>query len=302
MVRAEDPDAVIVLGDFDAACTGPDCGGEAVGLARSLDSGAVQAIVGGTAAITVGGTTVAPVPAYGLGVTVVDLVNRAVGGQVARARMDTVWADRVTANAAVAAVVTREVEALDRTLDEPVAEMRFALPGDGPGELAAGRLLADAVRGAGRVTLGIVPTSAVRFGLPGGTLRLRHVYERMPFPSPLSVVTVTGDMLIAALDSALMAPTLPVHVGGMTVRFEARRRPGQRVREIRLDDGGRVDRRREYRVAVPAALLELAPFGAFREVPSEPLGVTDRAALRRYLGLLRQPVEPPAGDRLVIVR
>jgi len=302
MVRAENPDAVFVLGDFDAACTGPTCGGEAVGLARSLDSGAVQAIVGGTAAITVGETTVAPVPAYGMGLTVVDLVHRAVGGKTARARMDTVWADRVTPDSAVAAVVTRELGALDRALDEPVAELRFTLAGDGPGEQPLGRLLADAVRGAGRAPLAMVPSSAVRFGLPGGTVRLRHVYERMPFPSPLSVVTVTGDALMAALDSALAAPALPVHVAGMTVRYEARRRPGQRVREIRLDDGERIERRRTYPIAVSAALLELAPFAAFRDAPAEALGVTDRAALRRYLGLLRQPVDAPAADRLVIVR
>jgi hypothetical protein len=88
----------------------------------------------------------------------------------------------------------------------------------------------------------------------------------------------------------------------MTVRYDARRRPGQRVREVRLDDGDRLDRRATYRVAVSATLLELAPFAAVREAPAEPLGVTDRAALRRYLGLLRQPVEAPAGDRVVFVR
>jgi 2',3'-cyclic-nucleotide 2'-phosphodiesterase (5'-nucleotidase family) len=240
--------------------------------------------------------------AYGVGLTVVDLVQLAVGGKTARARVDTVWADRVTPDSAVAAIVTREMLALDRALDEPVAELRFALAGEGEGELPLGRLVADAVRGAGRAQLAIIPTGTIRFGLPGGTLRLRHVYERVPFPSPLSVVTVTGEALLAALDSALGAPALPVHVAGLTLRYEARRRPGQRVREIRLDDGARVDRRKTYRIAVSAGLLDLAPFAAFRAAASEALGVTDRAALRRYLQLLRQPVEAPAGARLVVVR
>ena len=301
-VLAENPDAVIVLGDFDASCTGPGCGGEAVGLARALGDGAVQAIVGGTAAMTVGGTTVAPVLAYGVGLTVVDLVHLAVGGKTARARMDTVWADRVSPDSAVAGIVRREMEALDRTLDQPVAELRFALMGDSTGELPLGRLAADAVRGAGRAQLAIVPSAMIRFGLPGGTVRLRHLYERMPFPSSLSVVTVTGEALLGALDSALAASALPVYLAGMTVRYEARRRPGQRVREVRLEGGARVDRRRSYRVAVSAALLDLAPFAAFRDASSEDLGVTDRGAMRRYLGLLRQPVEAPAANRLVIVR
>ena len=301
-VRAGNPDAVFVLGDFDAACTGAECGGEAVGLARALDSGVVHAIVGGTAATTIRGTAVAPVLGYGVGVTVVDLVHLAVGGRAARARVDTVWADRVTPDSVVAGIVAREVAALDRVLDEPVAELRFALVGDNAGELPLGRLVADAIRGAGRAQLAIVPSSTIRFGLPGGTLRLRHLYERMPFPSPLIVVTVSGDVLLAALDSALAAPALPVHVAGMTIRFEARRQPGQRVREIRLEDGERLDRRRTYRIAVSAALFDLVPFAAFRDASPEALDVTDRAALRRYLGLLRQPVEAPAAARLVIVR
>ena len=302
MVRTGNPDAVLVLGDFDAACTDPGCGGEALGIARSLDSGAVHAIVGGTAATSIHGTTVAPVLAYGVGLTVVDLVQLAVGGTTARARVDTVWADRVTPDSAVAGLVAREVAALDRALDEPVATLRFALPGEGEGELPLGRLVADAVRGAGRAPLAIVPTATIRFGLPGGALRLRHLYERIPFPSPLTVVTVTGEVLLGALDATLAASPLPVHVAGMTVRYEARRRSGQRVRELRLEGGERVDRRKTYRIVVSASLFDLAPFAAFRAAPSESLGVTDRAAVRRHLGLLRQPVEAPTADRLVIVR
>jgi hypothetical protein len=116
------------------------------------------------------------------------------------------------------------------------------------------------------------------------------------------VVTVSGQALGAALDSALAASPAAIHVAGLTARFEARRRPGQRLRDVRLDDGQRLDRRATYRVAVPDALLALAPFAAFRDLPAEALGVTDRAAVRRHLGLLRQPVEAPGGDRLVIVR
>jgi hypothetical protein len=124
----------------------------------------------------------------------------------------------------------------------------------------------------------------------------------MPSPSPLIVVSVTGQVLRAALDSALAAGAPPVHVAGLTVRYEARRRPGQRVRDIRLEGGDRLDRRKTYQVVVSAALLDLAPFAAFREAPSESLGVTDRAAFRRYISLLRQPVDAPAADRLVITR
>jgi len=301
-IRASNPDAVIVLGDFDAACSDPACGGEALGLARAVESGTVQAIVGGAAATSVGGVTVAPVLAYGLGLTVVDLVQLATGGKEARARVDTVWVDRVRPDSAVANLVSRETLALDRALDEPVATLRFALVGEGAGELPMGRLVADAVRGAGRSRIGIIPSSVLRFGLPGGTLRLRNLYERLPFPTPLVTVTVTGEALTAALDSALAASPLMVHVSGITVRYDARRKAGDRIREIRLEGEGRIDRKQTYAVTIPLSLLDLGPFAGFRDAAQESLGVTDRQALRRYLGLLRQPVEAPAAERVVITR
>jgi 2',3'-cyclic-nucleotide 2'-phosphodiesterase (5'-nucleotidase family) len=303
-MRATNPDAVIAVGDFDAACATPGCGGEAVGLARSLDSGAVDAIVGGTAQIRVRGTMVAPVLAFGLGLTVIDVVQLANGGNEARARVDTVWANRVTADSVVAAVVARETEALDRALDEPVATLRFALSGDGrdDGDLPLGRLVADAVRGAGRGQVGIIPSATVRFGLPGGTVRLRHLYERLPYPSPLVTLVVSGEDLLAALDTALVGQPVPVQLSGITVRYEATRRPGQRIREARLDGGARVERRTTYTLVVPLALFELDGFAAWAGRDSRALGMSDRQALRRYLSLLRQPVEAPAIDRVTVTR
>jgi 2',3'-cyclic-nucleotide 2'-phosphodiesterase (5'-nucleotidase family) len=303
-LRAAGTDAIIVVGDFDAACATPGCGGEAVELARALDSGAVHAIVGGTAAIVVRGTAVAPVLAYGMGLTVVDVVRLADGGTAARARVDTVWADRVTPDADVARVVTGELEELNRTLDEPVATLRFALA-DEPqddADVPLGRLMADAARGAGRGRIGLVPTAAVRFGLPGGTVRLRHLYERMPFPSPLVMLTVSGADLLAALEGALTAQPIAVQVSGLTVRADATRRAGQRIREARLDDGSRVNPRATYGVVVPLALFDLEAFAPWAARTAEPLNVTDRQALRRYLGLLRQPVEAPVAGRVTVTR
>jgi 2',3'-cyclic-nucleotide 2'-phosphodiesterase (5'-nucleotidase family) len=303
-VRETRPDAVIAIGDFDAACAAPGCGGEAVGLARALDSGAVHAIIGGTAALRVHGTTVAPVLAFGQGLTVVDVVQLADGGTEARARVDTVWANRVTPDTAVATVVTREMGALNRALEEAVATLRFALGGDGQdaSDLPVGRLVADAVRGAGRGQIGLIPSTAVQFGLPGGTVRLRHLYERMPFPSTLVALTVSGEELLAALDTALVGHPVPIQVSGITVRYEATRRAGQRIREVRLDGGGRLERRATYRVVISQSLVEVPGFAAWADRDSEALGVTDRQALRRYLGLLRQPVEAPIAERVTITR
>jgi hypothetical protein len=93
-----------------------------------------------------------------------------------------------------------------------------------------------------------------------------------------------------------------VQVSGVTLRYDATRRAGQRIREARLDDGGRVDRRATYRVVVPQTLFELEAFAPWTARTAAPLNVTDRQALRRYLGLLRQPVDAPAVERVTVTR
>jgi hypothetical protein len=115
-------------------------------------------------------------------------------------------------------------------------------------------------------------------------------------------LTISGRDLLAALDTALAGQPIPVQVSGITIRYDATRRPGQRIREVWFDGGERLDRRATYRVVVPQGLFELAGFAGWAVRDAEALGVTDRQALRRYLGLLRQPVEAPAGERVTVRR
>jgi 2',3'-cyclic-nucleotide 2'-phosphodiesterase (5'-nucleotidase family) len=292
-VRAADPDAIIVIGDFDAACDS-GCEGEAVALVEALDSGAVHAVIGGAVATTVRGTPVVPVLAYGVGLSAVDVIRRPAGSIAIRARTDTVWGDQVTPDSAVRALVSQGAEDVRRIVERPVATLRFALPGDQPGESALGRLAADAVRSVARREIAVIPGDAFRGGLDGGTVRVADLLRLLPQPSPLVVVTLTGEALTAGLERAVAGEAPVVHISGITVRYDPRRPPGKRVREVRLDDGRRVDRKRTYTLALPAELL--APergFSQWAVTPRETVGTSDRDALLRYLGLLRQPVEAP---------
>ena len=85
------------------------------------------------------------------------------------------------------------------------------------------------------------------------------------------------------------------HLAGVEVRWDSTHASGQRVRDIRIRNGGRIDSGRRYTLAVPDFLLgaqdEFAPLAG---LPAEPGGVLDVDALVRYLGALSQPVEPPA--------
>jgi 2',3'-cyclic-nucleotide 2'-phosphodiesterase (5'-nucleotidase family) len=301
-VQAAQPDAILVAGDFDAACDS-GCAGEAVTLLESLDSAAVHAVLGGAVATTVRGVPVVPVLAYGIGLSVVDVVRRRDGTLAIRPRVDTLWADAVTPDTTVRAVVRRHAGEVRRLLDRPVATLRFALAGAGAEALPLGRLLADAVRTAARGEVALVPTDAMHGDLPGGPVRVGDLLRLLPEPSPVVRLSVTGEALLAALERAVSGTAPSVHVAGLTVRYDPRRQPGRRVREARLDDGRRVERRRTYAVATTEALLAgtrgSETLGA---AARESVRVSDRDALTRYLGLLQQPVEAPPTARFVVTR
>ena len=184
-----------------------------------------------------------------------------------------------------------------------MATLKFALPGTGDGELPLGRLVADAYRGAARTQLAMVPRDALREGLPGGALKVSDLFAFLPRPSPLVTVTVTGDSLLAALEHAVAADAPTIYVAGMTVRVDSRRLAGRRIRDARIIGGDRIDRRTTYTIAVPASLLDpRRGFSQLARAPREPVGMSDRDALGRYLALLRQPVEAPGEVRIVITR
>jgi len=300
--RAARADAVLLLGDFDASCDS-GCSGEAITLAEALDSGAVDAIVGGTAATTVRGIPVVPVLAYGIGVSVLDVVRRATGQITIRSHVDTLWHERLSPDTAVAGAIARGAAGIRRELERPVATLKFTLPGTGDGELALGRLVADAYRSAARTQVAMVPSDALREGLPGGVVKVGDLYAFFPSPSPLVTVSVTGDSLLAALEHAVAGEAPTVHVAGITVRVDSRRPAGRRIRDARIIGGARIDRRTTYTIAVPASILDpRRGFSQLARAPRELVGTTDRDALARYLGLLRQPVEAPGDERIVVTR
>jgi 2',3'-cyclic-nucleotide 2'-phosphodiesterase (5'-nucleotidase family) len=300
--RAARADAVVLIGDFDASCDS-GCTGEAVAFAEKVDSSAVDAIIGGTVATAVRGTPVVPVLAYGIGVSTLDVVRRSDGRIAVRSRVDTLWHARVTPDTAVAAAIARGSAGVRRELERPVATLRLSLPGTGEGELALGRLIADAYRSAARSEIAMVPSDAFRAGLNGGVLRVGDLYVFMPLPSPLVTISVTGDSLIAALEHAVDGERLTVHVAGITVQVDPRRPAGRRIREVRLIGGKSIDRRARYTVASPASLLDpRRGFSTLAGAPRNAVGVSDRDALIRYVGLLRQPVDAPPDERIVFRR
>jgi 5'-nucleotidase len=111
-------------------------------------------------------------------------------------------------------------------------------------------------------------------------------------------VEVTGAQLKEAIENAVRGERPDAHLSGMTVRYDPAAPEGQRVREIRLDNGQVVD-------ADDVVTLGLSEFIAtggdrytsFTQGRTTRTELVDLDAVIAYLQSLPQPVRAPATGR-----
>ena len=304
--RARRPDLTILVAHEGAFCDTLPCRGAIVDLARELDSTRVQLIVSGHTHTLVN-TVVNGIPivqarsnstAYG----VADLVRHDDGSRSWRVRVETVWADRVTPDAGVAAIVARyrpEVEKRSRT---QVAVLRDSLP-NGRGEYALGNLIADAQRAAAPgIDFALMNNGGIRRDLYPGAITYGDLFEVQPFGNDIVKVWITGRALKDVLEQALRSGRPGDHVSGLEVRYDPGRPAGDRVVELRRAGGDPIDPDRTYVLALNDYLQGGGDgFAQFRVLPSERTGRTDLEALVEYLTRLPQPVAVPMDRRFLPV-
>jgi 2',3'-cyclic-nucleotide 2'-phosphodiesterase (5'-nucleotidase family) len=294
-------DVVIVVAHEGAACDSAGCRGAILDMARQLDSGAVDLIVSGhthrLVNTRVNGIAVVGAAASGTAVAVADVV-RSGGRREVRTRLVTPYADVVRPDSAVAARVARARRAVDSVTSRPVARLRAGLRRDGP-EHALGRLIADAQRHMARADVAIMNNGGIRADLPAGQVTFGDLYTVQPFGNRLLRLTVTGRVLLAALEHAVSGAEPDGHVAGVEVWYDPARPPGRRITRTRLDNGRRIEAGRSYSLAVNSFMaVGGSGFAMLVDPPQVDAGLTDVDAMVRYLGVVPQPVDAPSAPRL----
>lgn len=300
-VRAADPDFVVVAAHEGAFCDST-CEGNVVAMARALDAGSVDLIVSGhthsRVNTVVNGIPIVQAYARGSALDVVDFVRRADGSRLVRAQVLTAWADSVTPDTAIARIVARYAAETARQAGRPVARLRFAMPREPDGEYALGQLVADAFRNVTRADVALINNSGIRRDLPGGRVTYGELFEVQPFGNRLVTLEVPGAVIVDVLEHALREERPAAHVSGLTVEWDPRRPPGERVREVRLADGNRLRPDRIYTLAVPDFLAAGGSgYAMLARRTARPTAWTDIEALELYLRRLPEPVEVAGGDR-----
>lgn len=305
-VRAEKPDAIILVAHAGDACRDGACDGETIRLAKALGRGAVDAIVSGHvhAAVTDTSTGIpilqarSSARAFG----VIDLVRRLDGSKGAVLELRTPFADEVTPDAEVARVVdagTRAARALEgRVLGQ--TRLPLARAGESDGQYPLGNLIADAFRVLSRADVAMINNTGIRADLAAGPITFGQLYALQPFGNRVVSIEVSGTVLKQGLERVLQSGRPGAHLSGVRVTYDKDAKAGERVLSIRFDDGRAWKANGSYVVALPDFLatggsgytmfttsLELASAGIDVDVVAD------------YLRKLPRPFEAPAAPRIV---
>lgn len=313
--RAAGADFVVVTAHVGASCEQPGtapaepsagCRGEILEMADALTE-PVDLIVGGHSHRRVlteeDGIPVLEASSYSMAYSLTDLERR--GGRTVAVRREVrvPFADEVTPDTQVARIVA-EWERNVRPITERVITTLAQPMEREEGEYALGNLIADALRVQAGAQVSLVNNGSIRRALPAGPVCWGVLFELQPFANALVRVEVTGAQLREALENAVRGGGSPdAHIAGMTVRYDPAAPEGQRVREIRLDNGQVVD----ADDVVTVGLSEFIATGGDRYTSFTRGRITrtemvDLDAVIAYLQSLPQPVEPPALGRWQPVR
>jgi len=305
-VRAERPDLTILVAHEGAFCDSLPCAGEIVDLARGLDSTIVQLIVSGhthsLVHTVVNGIPIVQARSNGTAYGVADLVRRDDGSRAWKVRVETVWADRVTPDSGITAIVARYRPMVDRIAGQPVAELRDPLTRDGQ-QYPLGNLIADAQRAAAPGTdFALMNNGGIRRDLRAGQITYSDLFELQPFANNITQVWITGSQLHDLLEFAVGGGAPRFHLSGLAVRYDLAKPRGSRIVSMRSASGAPIQPARTYVLALSDFLQEGGEgLNLLRTLPSHRTGKTDLEALIAYLKAMPQPVTPPRDVRFAPV-
>jgi 2',3'-cyclic-nucleotide 2'-phosphodiesterase (5'-nucleotidase family) len=211
-----------------------------------------------------------------------------------------------------AQIVASYERRLSTALDEVVGTSAVPLDATGVrevGESRIGNLMADALRADAGADIGLTNSGAIRGDrvYPAGPITRRTLLAMHPFGNVNCKISVTGRVLLAALNSGVSK--LPTgsgqfpQVSGLTMKVNMRARPGTRVTDVSVD-GEPLDPEMMYTVALPDYLLKggdnYTMFGRAEVLVSPESGNLIVAALEKYIAD-RHDVSPEIEGRITIV-
>ena len=156
----------------------------------------------------------------------------------ARAELLPLWTDKTGQDSEVLKTISALSVGVDEEMDKVVSETAVDLSFSPEGlDSSIGSWMTDAMRRQAGTDLAFQNTAGIRAGFNKGRIKVRDVYQIMPFENTLVTLTMTGSQLLELVRDNLHHDRSNLQVSGLSVKFHES--PDDKILEIRLEKGGK---------------------------------------------------------------
>jgi 5'-nucleotidase len=172
------------------------------------------------------------------------------------------------------------------------------------GESALGNLIADAQRSAMKTDFAFMNPGGIRANIEQGEVTWGELYNVQPFSNQLVKMTLTGEQIRKLLNQQWQSnQTRMLQISGLTYTWDASKPIGDKVVDIYLPNGAKLDPNAEYTVTVNSFLADGGDnFTVLKEGKNREVGPVDLDALIHYIQQLPQPFDAQIEGRIQQLR
>ena len=153
------------------------------------------------------------------------------------------------ADKAVAAIVAKGQAELAPIKDVVVVETVSELSHDKLQLSVLGQWITDATRDLVKADIALDTGGDLRTSIPAGKITMGKLYEVMPFDNTFYTVDMTGAQVVKALEHGIHNTQVGmIQYSGIKVKYDASKPKGQRVVEVTMLNGAKLDSNKSYKV------------------------------------------------------
>jgi 2',3'-cyclic-nucleotide 2'-phosphodiesterase (5'-nucleotidase family) len=148
------------------------------------------------------------------------------------------WLDKTGEDPKVTETIKKFSSSVDKEMDKPLGKSEVDLGFDSDGFNAPiGNWITDAMRRQSGVDIAFQNTPGIRASMKKGILKMRDIYQVMPFENTLVKLKMTGAQLRTLIGDNISGGKAKMPMSGLTVKF--RLSPDGKATDIALERGGK---------------------------------------------------------------
>lgn len=211
-----------------------------------------------------------------------------------KAEVVTTYHSGIKPDPQIAKMIAAYEEKVAPIINEEIAEAKETISRtqNGAGESALGNLVADSQRQYMETDFAFMNPGGIRDDIQAGTVTWGNLYTVQPFGNDLVTMTLTGEQIKRLLEQQWQ-PDRPrfLQISGLTYTYDDSRPQGDRVLEIKKEDGTPLEDDASYTVTANSFIATGGDnFTVFAEATDQVTGPVDLDALVDYVQKLPQPI------------